>query len=140
MANPILSSHWLKPLWHFSSVYRIGFKMSSVSESSLQLPSSKSILQTLGTVCPSPCEKVSVFGCLLFVVLFCLWATAHGFLLPRRIFVLFPYCHIHFSVNWLFIILQVSTEMSFAPSQVLLLHTPYRTLFSPTENTHYTLL
>lgn len=62
--------------------------MRNVFKSSLQLPSSKSILQTLGTLYRLPHEKTPL--CLLTVCCFVrLWATAQGFPRPRTAF-LFP--------------------------------------------------
>lgn len=58
MANPILSIHCFKPLRRFSSANRMGFKNKNGFESSLQLSSSKSMLQgclagLVGTACNS---------------------------------------------------------------------------------------
>lgn len=68
----------------------------------------------------------------LFVVLFCLWATTYGFLpFPEWPFVFPSYFHTHVSVGRLFNILQVSTQMSLAPSHVPLLSRPKLNLLLP---------
>lgn len=95
-----------------SSVHRIRSKISNAFQSFLYLPSSKIYAPNIGNLMLfAMCEDPVLLACFLQFcsVLFCLWATAHGFYLPRIIF-LSPYVAIPtFQLVNSFIILQIST-------------------------------
>lgn len=94
-ATPTPSIHYLQRLRIFSSVHRIGSTMRNVFESSLQLPSSKPILQTLGTLYRLPHEKTPF--CFLTVCFFCLpLGHCTGVSSPQDSLPFSPQCHTHF--------------------------------------------